>query len=187
MQSSPWLELTRKHLSSLHESLEIFIDMVVAYIAEESHTRSTLRESIFSVLERMKKDADEELTKLWEDEIRQPVTYNHYYTDNIQSARNDAARKALKNAMDQTTAEDYGGRMHISNSNVEIQRLLVSLQSRIVVNMDDQACNEAREALNAYYKVCRQSIVSQAKANELRSHVRHSWIMFAGRSWNAIF
>ncbi|KAF2158956.1 hypothetical protein M409DRAFT_71369 [Zasmidium cellare ATCC 36951] len=142
LQSSRWLELTRGHLSSLHESIETFMDIVISHIAEESHTRSSLR-----------------------------PTYNHYYTDNIQRARNDAARKALKRAMDQTTAEDYGGRMHISNSNKELQRLLASLQSRMVVNMDDQACNEARDALEAYYKVARKRFFDNVCRQVVERHL----------------
>ncbi|KAK3672639.1 hypothetical protein LTR78_007451 [Recurvomyces mirabilis] len=133
--------------------LEAFLDALVSHLTDEEHTRQRLREGILAALEAMKKNADEELNRLWIDEAQQPVTYNHYYTDNIQKARNDSARKALKKAMDETTHQDYGGRIHISNNNVDIQNLLGLLQDRIVVNMDEQACSEGRGALNAYYKV----------------------------------
>lgn len=101
----------------------------------------------------MKRDANEELAKLWHDESQQPLTYNHYYTDNIQKARNEVARKVLKKAMDETTSRDYNGRVHISNNSIDIQTFLTSLQNRTVVNMDEQACSEAKASLLAYYKV----------------------------------
>ncbi|EME43788.1 hypothetical protein DOTSEDRAFT_71579 [Dothistroma septosporum NZE10] len=170
-QASRWLDLSTDHLRSMYQCLETFMDQLVSHVTEEDHTRQKLRESISAALETMKRRADEELTELWEDEAQQPITYNHYYTDNIQKARNGAAREVLKKAMADTTDEDYGGRMHISNNNVDIQKLLGSLQNRIVVNMDDQACAEARAALNAYYKVARKTFVDNVCRQVIERHL----------------
>ena len=50
--------------------------------------------------------------------------------------------------------DDFNGKLHVSNTLPDMDRLLASLQKRVVVNMDDHACAEALAGLNAYYKVC---------------------------------
>jgi hypothetical protein len=71
------------------------------------------------------KCATEELRKLWQDEQHHPVTYNHYFTDNIQEYREQ----------------------------MDMDRFLAGLQQRVQVNMTEQACAEALSGLRAYYKV----------------------------------
>jgi hypothetical protein len=58
--------------------------------------------------------------------------------------------------MSDTTETEYKGRMHVSNTQEELDRLLTSIQNNITVNMEEQACSEAKVALDAYYKVRRQ-------------------------------
>jgi len=55
--------------------------------------------------------------------------------------------------MNETSAQDWNGKLHISNNSVDAEKLLASLQKRIVVDMDAQACTEALAGLSAYYKV----------------------------------
>ncbi|GIZ48190.1 hypothetical protein CKM354_001126100 [Cercospora kikuchii] len=169
--SSRWLRLAANHLNHLYECLDRFVEAVISYLSNEEHTRSKLRERIAHELEKMKVDANKELARLWNDESQQPLTYNHYYTDNIQKARNDAARKALKKAMDETTSHDYHGRVHISNNSIDIQTFLTSLQKRVVVDMDEQACSEARAALAAYYKVARKTFVDNLCRQAIERHL----------------
>ena len=55
--------------------------------------------------------------------------------------------------MNDVTAQDWNGKLHGSNNAVDAEKLLASLQKRIIVNMDEQACTEVLAALLAYYKV----------------------------------
>ena len=100
-----------------------------------------------------KHEAEEELSRLCEDEKQQPITYNHYYSDNVQNARQDSTRKLVKKAMNEASAQDWNGKLHVSNNSVDAEKLLASLQRRITVDMDAQACTEALAGLSAYYKV----------------------------------
>ena len=104
-------------------------------------------------LDRTAAIASEELQKLWEDEQRQPITYNHYFTDNIQKARHNVQAESVQTALQTAIQEDWNGKLHISNNSDDIARLTSALQSRVLVNMDDRACKEALEGMEAYYKV----------------------------------
>lgn len=99
------------------------------------------------------KCATEELQKLWQDKQHHPVTYNHYFTDNIQNSREQLTKDVLKRAVTETRDLDWHGKMHISNVQMDMDRFLNCLQQRVQVNMTEQACTEALSSLQAYYKV----------------------------------
>lgn len=99
-----------------------------------------------------------ELKKLTDDEQRSPLTYNHYYTDNVQKSRQDAQKSAVRQAIRSSIDNDWGGKVHISNTYSDIERLMSAVESRIIVDMGEQACNEAITDLGAYYKVTFQII-----------------------------
>jgi hypothetical protein len=47
----------------------------------------------------------------------------------------------------------YNGKLHISNTAADADKLLNALQRQVSVNMDEQACSEVLAAFSAYYKV----------------------------------
>lgn len=121
-------------------------------IYEEAPRREVdvvLRDWLFQA----EKLAFEELAKLVEDEGRSPMAYNHYYTDNVQNARQETMKLSVKKAVEMFTDEDCEGKLHISNNTNGIGRFIAALQTKINVNMNEQACKEALTELNTYYKV----------------------------------
>ena len=48
---------------------------------------------------------------------------------------------------------DWNSKFHVSNSADNIERLVTSLQRRVVVDITKQAYSEAQNDLTAYYKV----------------------------------
>lgn len=97
--------------------------------------------------------ANDEVQRLLADEKRQPIAYNHYYTDNIQNARESSMKDSMHKAMRAAVEKDWHGKFHASNTPLELEKVLASLQKRVIVKMDDQACAEAMGGLQAYYKV----------------------------------
>lgn len=96
--------------------------------------------------------ASEELDKLIADEKRHPITYNHYYTDNIQKARLKQQDAAMENARS-TVKTDWFGKQDNRYVTGEIEKVLQAIRSNAIIKMDDQACSEALAGLNSYYKV----------------------------------
>ncbi|KAH7115498.1 hypothetical protein B0J13DRAFT_459625, partial [Dactylonectria estremocensis] len=54
---------------------------------------------------------------------------------------------------------------------VEIEKFVSALQSRITVNMDEQACNEALTELHAYYKVAMKTFVDNMARKVIERHI----------------
>jgi len=130
-----------------------FVKSALSHVVQNEQVLYELLEIANTSLQRSKQNAEEELKKLCHDEKQHPITYNHYYTDNVQKSRQDTTRQMIRTAMDEARREDWNGRFHISNTQVDAEKLLSSLQCRITINMDSQACAEALAGLDAYYKV----------------------------------
>ena len=129
------------------------MDDAVQYISVDNQVSSEMRERIGDLLDESMQQANEELDKLCDDKSQQPITYNHYYTDNIANSRRDTARNWVKKAMQDAAVGVYNGKLHISNTVADADKLLNALQRQVSVNMDEQACSEVLAAFSAYYKV----------------------------------
>jgi hypothetical protein len=130
-----------------------FIEVALEHVVKDERVRAEISESASATLQKNVQKATKELESLCGDERLQPITYNHYYTDNVQNDRQESLKKMLRKAMNDSAAQDWNGKLHVSNNNFDANKLLSSLQSRINVDMDAQACAEALSGLYAYYKV----------------------------------
>lgn len=145
--------IAQRHVRRTFDALRSFVAELVDHVTQEERVAIALKERVDQQLAAHMDKAEAELQVLFEDEKKQPITYNHYFTDNVQKGRQGAARELISEIMEQTAADDWHGAMHISNNGADLKRLIGALQKRIVVDMDEQACAEARVALDAYYKV----------------------------------
>ena len=153
-QSSRWQSIAEDHVARVSQMATGFVQMALLRLIREENVRREISVLTSLGLDEGAHLAREELGKIAADEKLQPITYNHYYTDNIQKARQDSLKKSIQQVMRGVIDDDFNGKLHVSNTLPDMDRLLASLQKRVVVNMDDQACAEALAGLNAYYKVC---------------------------------
>ena len=154
-------------MTALYSEIQAFVEAVLNHITRDSQILAELLEITKLSLQKSKHAADEELSKLCQDEKQQPITYNHYYTDNIQNARQELTRNLIKKAMGEASAHDWNGKLHVSNNTVDAEKLLALLQKRIIVDMDVQACTEALAGLSAYYRAS-PPLKTLCDANRLR-------------------
>ncbi|KAL1305821.1 hypothetical protein AAFC00_003983 [Neodothiora populina] len=171
VQSSMWSSIAGAHLDRTHEIIVRFTQAALRHVIKEELVREEVAQIIFSSLNEKLRIARQELDKLHEDERQQPITYNHYYTDNIQKSRQASLKAAIEKAMKETTETDWNGKLHVSNNTVDGQKLLASLQHRINVDMDVQACEEALAGLDAYYKVALKTYVDNVCKQVIERHL----------------
>uniref|UniRef100_A0A093UMF5 Interferon-induced GTP-binding protein Mx2 n=1 Tax=Talaromyces marneffei PM1 TaxID=1077442 RepID=A0A093UMF5_TALMA len=170
-QSDRWGSISRQHVDTVVSLVSRFIYAGLAFIVKDPDVRKNITEGIKITLHLHAQKAYEELGHLLQDEARHPITYNHYYTDNIQKARLDRSKKDLKESMDNAIHEDWNGKFHVSNSEFEIKKLLNSLQNRVIVDMTEQACADARTDLAAYYKVAMKTFVDNVCRQVIERHI----------------
>ena len=169
VQSCRWHGIAEKHVGAIHDEILSFVSACLCHITSDKRVRFELDEITGSRLRESKNNAKKELDRLRQDERQQPITYNHYYTDNIQNARQEVMRKMIRKAMDQSKEQDWNGKLHVSNNTVDAGKLLASLQKHVIVNMEGQACAEALAGLEAYYKVSDPPICSGYATDQPRS------------------
>ncbi|KAI4271952.1 MAG: hypothetical protein L6R38_006737 [Xanthoria sp. 2 TBL-2021] len=170
IQSSRWYQIAKDHLNSVHKVIVGFVKSRLRHIIHDERIFSDLLEIIIASLQTSQKNAEEELNKLWQDEKQQPITYNHYYTDNVQKSRQDTTRQMIRKAME-GARQEWGGRFYISNNQIDAGKLLASLQSHVTVDMDKQACSKALAGLNAYYKVALTTFVDNVCRQVIERHL----------------
>lgn len=145
-QSSRWGNIAEDHLQSVFSLVNRFVRTALNHVIADDQVRSSVQCRIRRPLDTNFQRAREELRKIILDEKSHPITYNHYYTDNIQNARADAAKAKLQESMDHAVVKESKGKL-------DLQKLSSSLTTRLIVNMTQQACVESLAALDAYYKV----------------------------------
>ncbi|KAL2827244.1 P-loop containing nucleoside triphosphate hydrolase protein [Aspergillus cavernicola] len=170
-QSERWDGISHRHVDSVISLVSRFIDSALAFVVKDPKVRQSLTQGIKATLAINAQEAYGELDKLLQDEARHPITYNHYYTDNIQKARLDRSKQDLKVSMDGAIRDEWNGKFHVSNSQDEISRLLSSLQDRVIVDMTERACMDARTDLAAYYKVAMKSFVDNVCRQVIERHI----------------
>ncbi|KAK5708504.1 hypothetical protein LTR17_020635 [Elasticomyces elasticus] len=174
LKSKKWNVMANEHLADVFESLSAFAKAAVRYVSADDQVSIEMLDRIESSLLESKQTSEEELLKLCEDEAQQPITYNHYYTDNVQKARQASTRKWIKQAMQDASIEYYNGKLHISNTAADGEKLLTALQRQVLIDMDDQACSEVLVGFSAYYKVARKTFVDNVCKQVIERHLLRS-------------
>ncbi|KAK8123023.1 Interferon-induced GTP-binding protein Mx, partial [Apiospora sp. TS-2023a] len=169
-QSSPWGSMAQHHVVAVLSHVKKWIVTAITKTVPDEKLRREVAIICNSWIDGTRDRALAKLQKLLDDESRQPITYNHYYTDNIQKAREDAlgakVEEALKFAC--TWGSIHDG---IQSHQEQYKQLSDSLKSRITVDMDEQACSESMIALNAYYKVAMKTFVDNVCRQVIERHI----------------
>jgi hypothetical protein len=152
-QSASWEKISRSHVDSIVAMVTQYLSSVINSILEDVTVREKVWKNVKIALDKNIEASHEELGKLLQDEQGHPITYNHYYTDNIQEARHEGAKEHLEQAVRNAILPNILRSSNSPGTQVDISRLVDSLQTRIEINMVDRACSEALIDLDAYYKV----------------------------------
>lgn len=159
-QSKRWSQMAGVHVKLIHRALKSFIAALLEHITDEERISQEIERQVNERLTTQMNEAEKELQLLIDDEHQQPITYNHYYTDNVQKARQKASHDLINNIVNDTAEGGPDGAKNTKKNGVDtkkngvdIERLVNALQKHVTVDMDEQACSEVRVGLDAYYKV----------------------------------
>ncbi|EQB51852.1 hypothetical protein CGLO_08572 [Colletotrichum gloeosporioides Cg-14] len=170
-QSSPWRDIAERHVSTVFDRVSKWVHRAINRLFHEEHLRRDIDAICQRKLEDSREKAFEELNKIIADEERHPITYNHYYTDNIQQARSDSQKSAFQSALTSTLNNGWSGKMNSIAETSQMEKFLDCLQPKICVDMDEQACEEALAGLNAYYKVAMKTFVDNICRQVVERHI----------------
>ncbi|KAK8140682.1 hypothetical protein G3M48_002741, partial [Beauveria asiatica] len=130
-QSRRWSTIAEGHVQKIMTIALQWVELAVKRLIPEEKLRGEVRLILQDWLENGEAEALAELRKLIHDEQGGPMTYNHYYTDNVQKSRLDAQKAAMRSAVNEVAEHEWGGKLHISNHQDDINRFLSAMEARI--------------------------------------------------------
>lgn len=150
-QSKPWKQLVDRCCESILAAVNLCIESIISYTADEFTKEELLREIIDPAMVGHKERLEKRIAEIMQPHLAgHPVTYNHYFTDNIQKARQDHTREDQAKHFKAFFGNPSGD---LVNSAFSMEQFLDELPQRSIESMDEFACSEAIDCMLAYYKV----------------------------------
>jgi GTPase SAR1 family protein len=159
-QAAPWESLVNTFMSRLIGAARITVNSILEYIADEETIVGLLRQIINPKMEALKQATEQKAVEVLAPHKRgHPNTYNHYFIENVQKAKERHWKKFLEERVCAhfglgNIAETY----HSPPNGIRLQPLVSSMTSGTEADMDRFACSEAIDCMLAYYKVSTSSL-----------------------------
>lgn len=157
-QAKPWKGIMKTAREELLKATETTIDLLLKYVADETTAQAI---QLYLIQPKMKTVSNSLAEKV--DEVLRPhllgrpLTFNHYFIENIQKKRREETRKILADKLAAFFGRDPEAKSvvdRIYEGKFDVRTLLDSLALKTEVDFDRFACVEATNAMEAYYKVC---------------------------------
>ena len=151
-QSTPWERIAREHVRNIGTASKAFLEGLFDILTDEETFETLFTHWIDPNLTARFKRANERLDGLLIDRERHAITYNHYYTEFLQSLREERQVKALGDKIQQFmgSSPEYAS---LKKDSSKVHKLARSLVNQHESDMDVFACSELLDSVRAYYKV----------------------------------
>ena len=151
-QSTPWERIAREYVRNIGAASKVFLEGLFDILTDEETFETLFTHWIDPNLAARFERANERLDGLLIDRERHAITYNHYYTESLQSIREERQVKALAEKIQQFMGPSSESASAYKNTS-KVSMLAKSLASQHEGDMDVFACSELLDSLRAYYKV----------------------------------
>lgn len=175
-QASPWSSHVNEFMSQLIEAARTTVNMILEHIADEETIVGLMRQIINPKMDAVKKATEQKAAEVLAPHQRgHPNTYNHYFIENVQKAKESHWQKFLEEKLcSHFGLANIDETYHSPEAGMQLRPLLTSMTSRKEVDMDRFACSEAIDCMQAYYKVCSHFLVSTLHIHSEGANARSS-------------
>lgn len=161
-QSRHWERIAREHVQNIGIASKAFLERLFNILTDEETFGTLFTHWIDPILTARFKKANEMLDRLLIDRERHAITYDHYYTEALQSLRQERQVNELVGRIQHfmgssSTSEPASTPAYIGSS--DVSRLAKSLATQSESDMDVFACSELLDSLRAFYKVALKTFV----------------------------
>lgn len=166
-QSRPWEQLARQHLRDTWQATKSFLELLVSHLADEKTSEALLGHVIDTVMDQKLNMMNEKLSELLTPYQKgHPITYNHYFTENIQKTKEKRREAEIERRLRRYLGqkEDAAGE-YANLKNAKMPGLLSALSSSTEADMDRYACSEILDCMEAFYKVGYSNLRPQSSSD----------------------
>ncbi|KAL9126370.1 MAG: hypothetical protein Q9217_004572 [Psora testacea] len=161
-QSRPWKRLLEQYSKRILDATRTSLELVLTHTTDETTSEGLLREVINPAMARYTLELEKKVSEIMRPHQKgHPITYNQYFTETIQKARQEhAKREQALQLKDYFKIESDKGSSYIRPSQgFHTGDLLNAINERTHEDMNRYACSEAVDCMNAYYKVAMKVVV----------------------------
>ncbi|CAI6342334.1 unnamed protein product [Periconia digitata] len=156
-QSTNWESLARKHIDGVASACKRFVLAVLSSIGTPDTTEKLSILTVLPFLKHAHSEAITELERVLADKSRHPITYNHYFTDNIQKLHQERLTRCLmenaEDSMVEVSEKTFvAGPGFVEKEYIDPAALKSALLRTIQHDMDTFAAEQALDAHDAFYK-----------------------------------
>jgi len=153
-QSKNWGQLADRYANIILDATRAALDAVLQYTADEVTGEGLMRYILNPAMDALKNDLEAMVATILEPHQRgHLITYNHYFTDNVQKAKAQHQKDTLSRQLKASFAGKPKGDVWHNDGDFDLQSVIDSLNQSTEVDMDRYACSEAIGCMEAYYKV----------------------------------
>jgi hypothetical protein len=152
-QSSPWERLIKDHLKNIWDATRAFLELVTLHLTDDFTADALLKVVVDPLMEERSQEMAVKLVELLLPHQKgHPITYNHYFTETIQSMRSRRQEEDITRRLSKVFGPDLTNLEHLPMKKVNPSRLISALTSS-EADMDRYASSEVLDCMQAYYKV----------------------------------
>ncbi|OQV10939.1 Dynamin central domain-containing protein [Cladophialophora immunda] len=154
LQSRPWESIVTECIDNLLGDVRRAIMPILQGVLDEKSLRSLLEYVINPNLEKIEEALRVKATELLKpQQSGHPITYNHYFTESVQEAREEHLRRSLRENLREFFGKDYPSQESWSQKySFRMDELIAALGTQTEANMERFAASEAIDCMLAYYK-----------------------------------
>jgi hypothetical protein len=157
-QSVRWADIARQHIDAVANTCKNLVVRVLGSIGSPEVREKLTTSKLLPFLKHAHAAAILELEHILKDKANHPITYNHYFTDNIQKIQQDRHVRYLMDKTQQsqiqvTTKTHTAGPGYEEKIYIDPATLKQGLQRTIQHDMSKFAAEQALDAHDAFYKV----------------------------------
>ena len=125
----------------------------LSHVCDPSTREKILTCIIYSKVDLLEKELQKKVTELLKPhDTKHPITYNHYFTDNVQKTQAGRRMREIKKTLEQFFGDDYTN-LGTAKLSVNVENLTKVLVTKTEADMNNYASSTATDFMQAYYKV----------------------------------
>lgn len=153
-QSRPWKVLCDEYCRDVLKAIKTSLEHTIDTLTNRTTADALLKELLHPALATHTSSLYAKVSEILEPHQHgHAITYNHYFTETIQKARQEHDEKELARRLRTFFGAHPNNDAIRINQVVEVSKLARSLGVSSEADMDRYACSEATHCMQAYYKV----------------------------------
>ncbi|KMU91587.1 interferon-induced GTP-binding protein Mx2 [Coccidioides immitis H538.4] len=159
-QASQWEQIILGYAERILDATQQFLKLTLAYCADDTTQQAVQMEIIAPAMESCTDTLKKKILEILQPHKKgHPITYNHYFIDNVQKIREKRNKRDTETCLrDFFALGNFDGNRRIGKD-FSLNNLLAALFRQTEQDMDRYAASEAICYMEAYYKVAMKTVV----------------------------